>query len=154
MKFHKQVIQDWIDPLLKNRDDRTIRTRIIPNLGVHKFIDRQVTSNWKPDIFSRANWNKTRAKKFEKILKTPKKFPKANWKNLKESQKPAEKPERILKTNCKTWINLKSPVLVCCVIIKNYWKPTDFFKASELKKKSKRISKVSWKTLMKILTAN
>ena len=58
-----------------------------------------LTSNWKPEIFSRANCDNLWAKKFEKILKTPKKFPKANWKtwknlksqlkNLKESQKPA-----------------------------------------------------------------
>ena len=45
MKLHKQIIQDWINPLPKNHIDRTIRTRVIPNLGVHTFIDRQVKQN-------------------------------------------------------------------------------------------------------------
>ena len=44
MKLHKQIIQDLINPLTKNRVGRTIRTRVIPNLGVHTFIDRQVNT--------------------------------------------------------------------------------------------------------------
>ena len=42
MKLHKQIIQDLIDPLTKNHVDRTIKTRVILNLGVHTFTDRQV----------------------------------------------------------------------------------------------------------------
>ena len=42
MKLHKQIIQDWINPQTKNHVDLTIRTQVIPNLGVHTFIDRQV----------------------------------------------------------------------------------------------------------------
>ena len=42
---HKQIIQDLINPPPKNHVDRTIRTRVIPNLGVHTFIDRQVKSH-------------------------------------------------------------------------------------------------------------
>ena len=42
MKLHKQIIQDLINSLTENRVGRAIRTRVIPNLGVHTFIDRHV----------------------------------------------------------------------------------------------------------------
>jgi hypothetical protein len=45
MKLHKQIIQDLIDPLTKNHVDRTIKTRVILNLGVHTFTDREVQSH-------------------------------------------------------------------------------------------------------------
>jgi len=42
IKLHKIIIQDLLNPLTKNHVDRTIWSRVIPNLGVHTFADRQV----------------------------------------------------------------------------------------------------------------
>ena len=42
MKLDKTIIQDLLNPLTKNHVDRTIGSRVIPNLGVHTFPDRQV----------------------------------------------------------------------------------------------------------------
>ena len=42
MKLHKKIIQGLLHPLTKNHADRTTRTQVIPNLGVHTLTDRQV----------------------------------------------------------------------------------------------------------------
>jgi len=42
IKLHKIFIQDLLNLLTKNHVDRTIGSRVIPNLGVHTFADRQV----------------------------------------------------------------------------------------------------------------
>ena len=58
MKLHKQIIQDLIDPLTKNHVDRTIKTRVILNLGVHTFTDRQVKKVWVYEKKAETKWKK------------------------------------------------------------------------------------------------
>ncbi len=44
IKLHKIIIQDLLNLLTNNHVDRTIGSRVIPNLGVHTFADRQVNT--------------------------------------------------------------------------------------------------------------
>ena len=45
IKLHKIIIQELFNPLTKNHVERTIGSRVIPNLGVHTFADRQVVNH-------------------------------------------------------------------------------------------------------------